>query len=169
MVHFFLGGMDMEWVLWLVVWACFLLSFVGLLVPVIPSTPLVLLGFLVFEWFIGDGFLGWGFWVTMVLLTAVSLVIDVAASGLLVKRAGGSRASFWAAVLGALFGPFVLGPLGLLVGPFLAVVAVEWWRHQHLPKAVRIGFASLVGLLGGSLFRGFIHVVMIVWFLFVVF
>lgn len=159
----------MEWALWLVVIFCFALSFVGLLVPVIPSTPLVLLGFLVYQWFIGDVFLGWGFWVTMVLLTVLSFVVDYLSSGLLVKRFGGSKAAVWAAILGAVIGPFVFGPFGLFLGPFLAVLAVEWMRHQHLPQAFRVGIASLIGLLGGGLFRGLLHIVMMVWFLFVVF
>ncbi len=159
----------MEGLVWLVIVICFGLSFVGLLVPVIPSTPLVLLGFLVYQWFIGDVFLGWGFWVTMIVLTAVSFVSDYVASGWLVKRAGGSQAAVWAAVLGAVIGPFIFGPFGLFIGPVLAVVAVEWFRHPHFPQALRVGLASLVGLLGGALFRGLLHLVMIVWFLFVVF
>ncbi|OJF16753.1 MAG: hypothetical protein A6D91_11120 [Bacillaceae bacterium G1] len=159
----------MEWLWWLIIVAFFGLSFVGLFVPVIPSTPLVLLGFLVYRLLIGDVFLGWGFWLTMVLLTVFSFVVDYVASGVLVKRSGGSKAAVWSAVLGAMVGPFVFGPLGLFVGPFLAVVAVEWLRQQNLSRAVRVGGASLVGLVGGSLFRGLLHLVMIVWFLLVVF
>jgi len=155
----------MDWLIWLLIVLCFGLSFVGLFVPVIPSTPLVLLGFLFYQWFLSDDFLGWGFWITMVALTVISFIVDYAASGLLVKRTGGSKAAVWAAVLGAVAGPFIFGPLGLFLGPLLAVVVVEWIRHRQLPQAVRVGLASLVGLLGGSLFRGLLHVVMIVWFL----
>jgi len=162
-------ALEWEWILWLVVIVCFGLSFVGLVVPVIPSTPLVLIGFLVYQLFIGDVFLGWVFWGTMVLLTIISFIVDYLASGWLVKRAGGSKEAIWAAVLGAVAGPFILGPLGLFIGPFLAVVAVELIRKKNLQQAFQVGLASLIGFLFGGLFRGVLHIVMIVWFLFIVF
>lgn len=159
----------MEWLVWGIILFLFFASFIGLVAPIIPSTPLILAGFLLYQIFIGEASLGWGFWLTMLALTVLSFVIDYVSSGLFVKRYGGSRGSFWAAILGVMFGPFLLGPFGLLLGPFLAVVLVELFHRQKIAQAIRVGAASVIGFLGGSLFRGLIHLGMIIWFFVLVF
>ncbi len=154
----------MEWLIWGIILVLFIFSFVGLVAPVIPSTPLIFIGFGLYHFFIGDIPLGWGFWLTMLVLTAISFVIDYVSSGFFVRRFGGSKVSFWAAIFGVMIGPFLFGPVGLLLGPFLLVILVELFRRQDLVQALRVATASVVGFLGGSLFRGLIHLGMIIWF-----
>ncbi len=79
---------------------------------------------------------------------------------------GGSRLGAWAAILGILVGPLLFGPIGVVIGPFLLVLVVEIIRGVPWKQATQIGFASIIGLLGGSLLKAIIHLLMIVIFFF---
>ena len=122
----------------------------GSVLPALPGVPLVFGGLLVAAW--ADDFQRVG-WITLTflgLLTALSFVIDLAATAMGAKRVGATRLAVVGAAVGALFGIF-LGIPGLILGPFVGAVAGELMSHGKIKQAGRVGVATWVGLLFGTL------------------
>lgn len=69
-----------------------------------------------------------------------------------------------AAVAGAIIFPFILGPVGILVGPLVAVVIVELIQRKSWQEALRVGWGTLVGFLGGLFFKGLLMFGILIWF-----
>ncbi|MFC4077943.1 DUF456 domain-containing protein [Salinithrix halophila] len=157
----------MEILWWLIVLVLFLLGFAGLFLPVLPDMPLFLGGFAVYHFLIDPTALGLSFWVGAVLITIGAVAVDYVAGGIAAKTYGGSRAAVWAAFAGALVGIF-LGPAGLLIGPLAAVILVELLQKKSWEEALRIGYGTLVGFLGGIFFKGLLMVGLLIWFLILV-
>ena len=155
----------MTFLWWVLIIVLFLASFIGIVMPVIPGVTLIWIGLLLYH-FILSPLTGWQFWITQLVFTILTIVVDFLASSTWVKRKGGSKAGAWAAIIGILVGPMIFGPLGFIIGPFLFVVAAEMIRGVEWNQAAQIGFASLVGLLGGSVVKGIIHFLMILIFFF---
>ncbi|PTX55043.1 hypothetical protein C8P63_1222 [Melghirimyces profundicolus] len=153
----------MELIWWILTVGLFILGFAGLVLPVLPDAPLLLLGFLVYHFLINPEVLNPPFWIGAVLITIGVVLIDYFAGGIAARTYGGSKWSVLAAVAGALAGiPF--GPLGILVGPLVAVVGVEWIRKKDWREALRIGYGTLVGFLGGLLVKGLLMTGLVIWF-----
>jgi uncharacterized protein YqgC (DUF456 family) len=56
----------------------------------------------------------------------------------------------WGALLGTIVGLF-FGPIGLIFGPFVGAVAGELSVHGRVDQASRVGVATWLGLLFGTL------------------
>jgi uncharacterized protein YqgC (DUF456 family) len=76
---------------------------------------------------------------------------------------GGSRAAAWGAVLGS-FMIFVIGPLGILVGPLMGAIAGELIMGEEVRQALQSGFGSFLGFIGGALAKIVISCIMVFWF-----
>ncbi|GAA5345570.1 hypothetical protein CLV97_10450 [Planifilum fimeticola] len=154
----------MEVLWWILVLILFVAGFLGLLIPVLPDAPLLFVGFLLYHFLIDSDALNWPFWVAAVIVTAVTVLVDYVAGGVVARSYGGSRISVLAAVVGAILFPFILGPLGILVGPLVAVVLVELIQRKSWQEALRVGWGTLVGFLGGLFFKGLLMIGMLIWF-----
>ena len=84
------------------------------------------------------------------LMTLVSFAIDFIATSLGAKRVGATRLAIAGALLGTLAGVF-FGLPGLILGPFIGAVAGELLSHGKLQQAGRVGTATWVGLVFGTL------------------
>lgn len=154
----------MEVLWWILVVILFVAGFAGLLIPVLPDAPLLFVGFLVYHFLIDSDALNWPFWVAAVIVMAVAFLVDYVASGVAARTYGGSRFSVLAAVAGAIIFPFILGPVGILVGPLVAVVIVELIQRKSWQEALRVGWGTLVGFLGGLFFKGLLMFGILIWF-----
>ena len=150
-------------------WAFFLatlmivVGFIGTLLPVLPGTVLIYAGFLIYGLITGFDSLGWPFYLGELVLVGLSYLIDFMASAYGVKFYGGSKAAIWGALLGSLL-IFVIGPVGLLVGPLLGAVVGELIAGNELRRACNAGFGTFVGLLGGTALKLVISCGMVGWF-----
>lgn len=154
----------MEILLWILVIALFITSFIGLVFPVLPSVFAVWGGFLIYHFFINATELTTFFWISMVILTAILLLADIFANSLAVKRFGGSKQGERVAAVSVIIGAFVYPPFGILALPFIAVIITEYWQHQDLPSALRAAVGTLIGFLSGKFAEGIIQFIMIGWF-----
>ena len=126
-----------------------LLGIVGLLLPALPGTPLLLAGLVLAAWAEGFAYVGWG---TLALLGAIAFLgyfIDFAAGAFGAKRFGASKAGMAGAVVGALIGLF-FGLPGVLLGPFVGAVAGELLTRRDARAAGRAGFGAALGLALGA-------------------
>ena len=141
-----------------------MLAYVGLIVPVLPDVPFLLAGFLIYDFLLPGKDLGWFFWSSVVILMISLFVIDYMASGWIAKKYGGSNWSMIASILGILIFPFIMGPIGLIVGPFILVVVVELTQNKTIKEAFKVGFGTLIGFLGSILVKLFTITGLLVWF-----
>ncbi|MFE3575595.1 DUF456 domain-containing protein [Lysinibacillus sp. NPDC059133] len=155
----------MEVVGWILVIACFIISFVGLLYPIIPGVLFLLGGFLVYGLFFSFAELSWLFWASEIIFVVILFVADTVVNAFGIKKFGGSNAGMWGSTIGLLIGPFVIPVLGILVGPFLgAIIAELIVERRTFGEAVKSGIGSLVGFLASTLAKAVIQIIMIIVF-----
>lgn len=154
----------MEILLWILIIGLFIISFVGLVFPVLPSVFAVWGGFLLYHFFIDSGQLTTFFWISMGILTAILLLADIFTGSLAVKRFGGSKLGERVAAVSVILGAFVYPPFGIIVLPFIAVIIVEYWKKEDFSSALRAAIGSFIGFLSGKVAEGMIQLIMIIWF-----
>ncbi|NLG79118.1 MAG: DUF456 domain-containing protein [Firmicutes bacterium] len=145
----------------------FILGLAGTVLPVLPGAPLIWLGMLVYGLFTGFAKLTVGFYVWQGVAVVVTVLIDYAATAYGTKRYGGSSAAIYGSIAGLLIGPFILGPLGFVIGPFAGALLGELVKGKRAEAAFRAAFGTLIGIVGGTLLKFAVEIGMIVWFFWV--
>ncbi|WP_202080422.1 DUF456 domain-containing protein [Caldalkalibacillus salinus] len=154
----------MEILYWLIIVGFFLLSFIGLIFPIIPSVLVLWGGFLVYRFLISPDELSLFFWITMAVLTIFMFFVDFIASRHFVKKSGGSRRGEWAGILGIIIGAFIYPPFGLIIVPFIAVYAVELTQEKSSDEALKIALGTIAGFLSSTIAKAVIQLGMIGFF-----
>lgn len=155
----------MNVLIWLVIICLFILSFVALVFPVLPSVTAVWAGFLIYQFLLYPNELTLIFWISMVLFTLILTLSDLFASSLSVKRFGGSKLGEKVAAISVIAGSFIFPPFGVLIVPFITVFIAEIIQKHTWKEAWRSSVGSLVGFLTGKFAQAFIQLVMIIVFL----
>lgn len=142
--------MSIEQVIGLVL--ALLLMFVGLVgsvLPGLPGPPLVLAAAFAHRVYFGQAGASNLVLGLMIGLMLISLALDYTASLVGAKRFGAT----WRGVVGAAVGGMVgllVGPVGLLLGPFVGATALEALSGRDFREASRAGAGAFLGLLGGA-------------------
>ena len=121
----------------------------GSVLPLIPSTPLILLGAVIYA--LGTDFDPVGPWQLGILAAMVALAyaLDYVSGALGTRKLGGSRWAVGGAFLGAFVGLF-FGPIGILLGPVVGAVAFELWHRKEIRAGLKSGIGAVVGMLLGA-------------------
>ena len=138
--------------LWVLSIILMLVGAAGIVLPALPGVPLIFAGMVLAASIDDFQSIGWITLTVLGLLTVIAFVVDFAASALGAKRVGASARAVWGAVVGTLVGLF-FGIPGLILGPFIGAVIGEISVHGKLGTAGRVGFATWMGLLFGTLFK----------------
>jgi len=136
--------------LWMLALVLMLVGVLGIVLPALPGIPLMYAGMVVAAAI--DDFQRIG-WVTLAVLgffTVVAVVIEFAASALGAKQFGASGRAIWGALIGTVVGLF-FGIAGLVLGPFVGALVGELSVHGRLDQAGRVGIATWIGLIFGTL------------------
>ncbi|SDM89825.1 DUF456 domain-containing protein [Sediminibacillus halophilus] len=155
----------MDIIIWILIAACFLLSFAGIIFPWIPAPLMLWIGFLLCFFFL-DGDLSMLFWIAMVVLTIILIGSDIIANSYFVKKYGGSKWGERIAAVGVIVGSFIIPPFGIIIVPFVAVFLTEILQQKTTEQAWRASLGSLLGFLGGAVAKVVIQLVMVIWFFF---
>ncbi|AYC29585.1 DUF456 domain-containing protein [Paenisporosarcina cavernae] len=155
----------MEAVSWVFVIALFVIAYVGLIYPIIPSVLFVFLGFVVYGLFNGFSEMTWTFWVIELLFLILLFGADFFSNAFGIKRFGGSKAGIWGSTIGLLVGPFILPIIGIILGPLIGAILGELLvTRSSFKQSVKTGIGSLIGFLTSVITKGIVTSLMIVIF-----
>ena len=141
----------MQIIYWSMIILMFVVAFIGLIYPIIPSVLFIVIGFLLYGLFFTFTELTWIFWIIQGLFIALLFGADYLANLLGVKKFGGSKAAIWGSTIGLLVGPFIIPFFGIIIGPFIGAVVAELLFHKKTFKdALHAGFGSLIGFISGA-------------------
>jgi uncharacterized protein len=142
----------------------FILGMVGTILPLLPGVILIYTGMVLYGILTGFAGLDTMFFILQGMAVVLVFSLDYLATAAGTRRYGGSSHAAWGAALGTLLGLLLLGPFGIIIGPFLGAVTVEIIRGKNTEQAVKIGFGTLIGLVGGTVLKLGIEALMIIWF-----
>jgi len=160
--------LNIDILIWVVIIGLFLLSFIGLLYPIIPSSLLIWIGFILYHFFIKNEELTMIFWIAMAVFTVILIVADIVANSYFVKKFGGSKWGERGAAIAVIIGSFIIPPFGILIVPFITVFIIEVIQRRTIKDAIRSSFGSIIGFLSGTFAKIVIQMIMIIWFIIVI-
>jgi hypothetical protein len=136
--------------LWILVVVLIVAGIAGAILPAIPGVPLVFGGLWLAAYIDHYEKVGTFTLVILGVLTVIAMSVDWVASSMGAKRVGASPQAISGAAVGTLVGAF-LGLPGLILGPFIGAVIGEIMARGSLEQAARVGVATWMGLLFGTL------------------
>ncbi|UOQ84232.1 DUF456 domain-containing protein [Gracilibacillus salinarum] len=154
--------MDIVW--WILIVVCFVLAFVGIIFPIIPSVLVIWVGFLIYQFALAASNIGWIFWIAMVIWTLILIFADIIANSYFVKKFGGSKTGERLAAVGVIVGSFIIPPFGIIIVPFVFVFVTELILKKTVQDAIKAAVGSLIGFLSGTFAKIIIQLIMIIWF-----
>ena len=136
----------MDIALWITAIAAVLLGIAGMVLPLLPGTPLLFGGLWLAAWL--DGYAKVSITVVVILgvMALVAWVVDYVAAVLGVKRVGASGMAVAGAAIGAVLGLFA-GLPGLILGPVIGAMAGEWLARKDAAQATRAGLGAGIGFI----------------------
>ncbi|HJW52125.1 MAG TPA: DUF456 domain-containing protein [Burkholderiaceae bacterium] len=139
-------------VLWLVAGLLMLVGLVGTVLPALPGVPLIFVGVLLAAWI--DDFQRIGGWTVTAIgvLAALGFVIDYVAAAATARRAGASAPGIIGAALGTIAGVFT-GLWGLIFMPLVGAAIGEFVAQRDALRAGKVGLATWLGLLLGTIVK----------------
>ncbi|WP_323704012.1 DUF456 domain-containing protein [Mammaliicoccus sp. Dog046] len=149
---------------WILIILMFVIAFVGLIKPIIPSVLFLWVGYFIYHFAIDNSKLSWVFWTVMVLFTVFMILSDIIMNSYFVKRFGGSKLGETMAAIGVIIGCFVFPPFGIIIVPFVLVFVSELVQKNNLATAFNASVGSLLGFLTSSIAKALIMIVMVIWF-----
>jgi uncharacterized protein len=136
-------------VLWVIAILLVVAGVIGVILPALPGTVLIMAGLVLAAWV--DGFTRVGPWTLVVIgvIGAASYLVDFAAAALGARKLGASPRAMVGAGLGTILGLF-LGLPGIIIGPFIGAVIGELTVNRNLTQAGKAGVAAWIGFAIGT-------------------
>jgi uncharacterized protein YqgC (DUF456 family) len=159
----------MDIIYWIIIGVLFIVAFIGLFYPIIPSVLFLLAGYVLYGFFFSFEPFGWFFWLIQGFFVILLFAADYVSNMIGIQKYGGSKAGIWGSTIGLLAGPFVLPGIGILLGPFIGAIAAELLvNKRNFKDSLKIGFGSVVGFISSIITKTIIQLVMIGYFFLVV-
>jgi len=138
---------------------------VGSVLPMLPGTPLIFLGALIYAWYTNFTVVTWGILIVLLVLMLLSQLLEYLASMMGAKKFGASRWGVTGAFFGGIIGLFLGGVFGVIIGPFIGALVLELFHGRTVSTSIKIGFGTVVGFVGGAIGKFIIALTMIGVFL----
>lgn len=124
--------------------------------PILPAIIFSVAGIILYAAVRGYATFPIWFWILQGIVVILYFLVDNFSGVVGVKRVGGSSKAIWGSMIGLLIFPFLLGPLGMLMGPVVGAIVGEIWHRRSIsdPGSIaKVGAASLAGFLAGNLVK----------------
>jgi uncharacterized protein YqgC (DUF456 family) len=158
----------MDTVLWITAGVAVLLGLAGIVLPLLPGTPLLFGGLWLAAWLGGFSKVSVTTVVVLGCLALLAWGVDYIAAALGVKGAGASGLAVAGAGVGVLIGMFA-GLPGLILGPIAGAMLGEWFARKNSTQATRAGIAAGASIIAATVAKLAIGVVMLGVFAFAYF
>ena len=159
----------MDILFWIIIALMFIIGFIGLVFPVIPSVLFIFAGMILYGLFYSFTPFNWFFWTVQILFVLLLFSADYIANMVGIKKYGGTKAGIWGSTIGLIAGPFIFPFVGILIGPFIGAFLAEILFHRtDVVTASKIGLGSVVGFVSSIITKGIIQLLMVAYFLYVV-
>ena len=144
--------MDAHILGWLLALILIVVGVAGTVLPALPGTILVLAGIVLGAWL--DDFSRVKGWVVAIIsvLAVAAWATDYFATILGAKKVGASKWALIGAALGTIVGIF-MGLVGVLFMPFFGAVIGELIAQKNARQAAKVGLATWLGLLVGTVVK----------------
>jgi uncharacterized protein len=139
-----------------------LLGLVGCILPALPGPPLSYVGILLLH-FTNQYNFSTKFLIVWGVLTLVVSILDYLIPIWGTKTFGGSRYGIWGSIIGLFLG-MIWPPFGIIIGPFVGAIIGEIIGGQK-DNALKAGFGSFVGFLGGVILKLIVSGMMLFYFI----
>ncbi len=136
-----------------ITWLFFIAGMAGALIPILPSLPLIVGGILFYGYFHAWQGLSLQFWAVTATLAALGWLLELKAGTALLRKRQASKSTSRAALFGILFGPIVLGPIGIIAGPLALAVLAELIQGKPFGTALNTGLRALGGVFLAALVK----------------
>ena len=151
---------------WSIILLLFFMGIVGSFIPIIPDILPLWLGVITFKLSPLQGELGSVFWLLLILITIFNIMADFFSNAYFVRKAGGTKLTILAAVVGLIIGMIILPPIGIILGPFIAVLAIELSNRNDFEQALKVALATFTALVGSGIIKVILQLIIIFWFIF---
>ena len=142
-----------------------LIGIVGSFLPILPGPIASWFGLLILHFTSYVSFSFWFLTITFLIAFLIS-VIDYLIPIIGVQKLGGSNGVQIGATIGLLLGLFILGPIGLIFGPFLGALTGEIIAKKTVSNSILPALGSLIGVLAGTVLKTIITVIFLIYFLY---
>ena len=129
------------------------IGLLGVVVPFLPGVPIAWLGLFIYA--LATDFTTLSLTTVLVFLglTVLTFAFDIVLPLLGAKRYHATRFGLIGASLGLLLGLITLGPLGVLLGPFIGAFVGELLAGRQSDSALRAAFGAFLGFLVSSFLK----------------
>ena len=129
-----------------------LIGIVGSFLPIIPGPVTSWLGILLLNL---TSIVEFNLNFVLITFTvAVSVgILDYIIPILGVKKLGGSRSGLIGTTVGLIVALVILGPIGIIVGPFLGALLGEMSTNKSFQNSLKPAFGSFIGVIAGSVIK----------------
>ncbi|WP_459212594.1 DUF456 domain-containing protein [Aquimarina rhabdastrellae] len=139
---------------------CCLLGIVGSFLPVLPGPLTSWVGLLLLH-FCKVIPQNWTFLGITLAIAILVWFLDYIVPAMGTKKFGGTKYGMIGSSVGLLIGIFFLGPLGIIIGPFVGAFVGELLKDNDATKALKAAFGSFIGFLTGTLIKFIVSIVFI--------
>ncbi|MAT79951.1 MAG: hypothetical protein CMD13_04355 [Flavobacteriales bacterium] len=126
-----------------------LVGIVGSFIPIVPGPVSSWFGLLILNFTKAVEF-NYQFIALTFIIAIIISVLDYLVPIIGVKKLGGSRGGLIGASIGLVTALIILGPLGLLIGPFIGAITGEMINKKNFTESLKPALGSLIGILIGS-------------------
>ncbi|EEM17218.1 MULTISPECIES: DUF456 domain-containing protein [Bacillus] len=144
--------------------ACFIVSFIAFIYPIIPGILALWAGYLIYHFAINGGELTISFWILQIIFTIIIFVADFIANGYFLKKYGSTKWGERVGMVSIIIGSFFFPPFGLIIIPFLSVFVTEIMHKKTPQEAFMVGIATVVGFLSSTVAKAILQIIMIIIF-----
>lgn len=130
-----------------------IISALGTILPILPGLPVMAVAIIIYGLWEGFQQVNGVLIIVTLLLTGIGTLLDYLSGPYTAKKTGASKWGIWGAVIGSILGIFVLGPIGIILGPFIGAFIGELLGGEQVNQATKVGLASVLGTLLGSLLK----------------